>query len=92
MRKEKPEKREENPWVTVARYSEIGFVIPMAVLVGYFLGLIADHFLHTHWLYVVGLVLGAIAGFMSMIRTAMQASADEDEDEEKEKKRTDDRR
>ena len=56
----------------VARYSEIGFMIPAAVLVGYLLGLGADHFLHTHWIYLFGIVFGAVAGFVSMIRRALQ--------------------
>lgn len=65
----------------VARYSEIGFMIPAAVIVGYLLGLVGDHLLHTHWIYLVGIVLGAVAGFVSMIRRALRASADEDQDE-----------
>ena len=81
MRSEKPEKREENSLVTVARYSEIGFIIPAAVFVGYLLGLLADYLLHTHWIYLFGIVFGAIAGFVSMIRRALQASAEEDKDE-----------
>jgi F0F1-type ATP synthase assembly protein I len=78
---EKPGKREESPWVMVARYSEIGFMIPAAVFVGYFLGWVADHFLHTHWIYLLGIILGAVAGFVSMIRRALQATADEDKSE-----------
>jgi F0F1-type ATP synthase assembly protein I len=78
---EKPDKRQESPWVMVARYSEIGFMIPMAVLVGYGLGLLGDYLLHTHWLYLVGIIFGAVAGFVSMIRRALRASADEDQDE-----------
>jgi F0F1-type ATP synthase assembly protein I len=70
----------------VARYSEIGFMIPAAVLVGYFLGWVADHFLHTHWLYLVGIIFGAVAGFVSMIRRAMHASADVDQDGQDRKK------
>ena len=76
MRDEKPEKREESPWVAMARYSEIGFMIPAAVIVGYLLGLGADHLLHTHWLYMFGIVFGAVAGFVSMIRRALQLSAE----------------
>jgi F0F1-type ATP synthase assembly protein I len=83
MKDEKPQKREESPWVTVARYSEIGFMIPAAVIVGYLLGLAADHFLHTHWIYLFGIVFGAVAGFVSMIRRALQASAEEDADQAK---------
>ncbi len=83
MRDGKPEKREESPWVLVARYSEIGFMIPASVIVGYLLGLAVDYLLHTHWIYLVGIVLGAVAGFVSMIRRALRASADEDQDEKK---------
>jgi F0F1-type ATP synthase assembly protein I len=80
MRDEKPDKRQESPWVLVARYSEIGFMIPAAVIVGYLMGLAADYFLHTHWLYMLGIIFGAVAGFVSMIRRALQASADEDKE------------
>ena len=78
LKDEKPGKQQESPWVMVARYSEIGFMIPAAVLVGYFLGLAADHFLHTHWIYLVGIIFGSIAGFVSMIRRALQSSKDEE--------------
>jgi F0F1-type ATP synthase assembly protein I len=81
MRDEKPEKRQESPWVVVARYSEIGFMIPAALIVGYLLGLLADYFLKTHWIYLFGIVFGAVAGFVSMIRRALQASADADKEE-----------
>ena len=78
MKDEKPEKREESPWVMVARYSEIGFMIPAALIVGYLAGLAADYFLHTHWIYLFGIVFGAVAGFVSMIRRALHASADDE--------------
>jgi F0F1-type ATP synthase assembly protein I len=78
LKDEKPEKRQENPWVVVARYSEIGFIIPMTVIVGYFLGRVADYFLHTHWIYLAGIIFGAVAGFVSMIRRALEASKDEE--------------
>ena len=81
MRDEKPEKREESPWVAVARYSEIGFMIPAAVIVGYLLGLGADYLLHTHWIYMFGIVFGSVVGFVSMIRRALQLSAEEEKNE-----------
>ena len=91
MKDKKPEKREESAWVTVARYSEIGFMIPMSVIVGYFLGLVADHFLHTHWIYLAGIILGAVAGFVSMIRRALESSKEaETEDAESAKDEHDD--
>jgi F0F1-type ATP synthase assembly protein I len=34
-----------------------------------------DRWLHTNWLYIVGLILGIIAGFVELIRTAMKDSS-----------------
>jgi F0F1-type ATP synthase assembly protein I len=66
-----PEKK--TPLVSVARYSEMGFIIPAAVLLGFFLGKLADYWLRTKWLYLVGLLFGAVVGFGQMIRMAMAA-------------------
>lgn len=62
--------------VAVARYSQIGFIIPAAVIVGYFFGRLADYWLHTTWLYLVGLIVGAVIGFVEMIRMATSAFKD----------------
>jgi F0F1-type ATP synthase assembly protein I len=70
-----PEKKD--PLVALARYSEIGFIIPAAVMLGFFLGKLLDYWLHTKWLHVVGLVFGAIVGFTQMIRMAMSSSKDD---------------
>jgi F0F1-type ATP synthase assembly protein I len=61
------------PLVSLARYSEIGFIIPAAILVGFFLGKLADHWFHTRWLYLAGLLFGAGIGFWQMIRMAVGA-------------------
>ena len=63
----------KDPLVSLARYSEIGFIIPAAILLGFFLGKLADYYLHTRWLYLVGLLFGAVVGFWQMIRMAMGA-------------------
>jgi F0F1-type ATP synthase assembly protein I len=70
-----PPKSPENkdPLVSAARYSEMGFIIPAAVLLGFFLGKLADYWLHTKWLYLVGLLFGAVVGFWQMIRMALGA-------------------
>lgn len=65
--------RKKDPLVSAVRYSEIGFIIPAAILLGYFLGKLGDHWLHTRWLYLVGLVFGAVVGFWQMIRMALGA-------------------
>lgn len=52
----------------LARYSEIGFIIPAAVLLGYGLGRLADWRLGTTWLYLAGVIFGAVVGFVQMMR------------------------
>jgi F0F1-type ATP synthase assembly protein I len=66
----------KNPWVSVARYSEIGFIIPAAVLLGFGLGKLLDYWLHTKWLTVSGIIFGAVVGFVQMIRTATASFKD----------------
>ncbi|HUM03851.1 MAG TPA: AtpZ/AtpI family protein [Terriglobales bacterium] len=70
-----PEKKD--PLVALARYSEIGFIIPASVLLGFLLGKGLDYWLHTRWLYLVGLLFGAVVGFTQMIRMAMSSFKDE---------------
>ena len=60
-----PHPTKKDPLVSLARYSEVGFIIPAAVLLGFFLGKLADYYLHTKWLYLVG--------FWQMIRMAVGA-------------------
>jgi F0F1-type ATP synthase assembly protein I len=69
--KDNPPKKD--PVVKLARYSEIGFIIPASILLGFFLGKLADYWLHTRWLYLVGLLFGAVVGFWQMVRMAMGA-------------------
>jgi len=63
----------KDPLVSAARYSEIGFIIPASILLGFFLGKLADYWLHTHRLYLAGLLFGAVVGFGQMIRMALSA-------------------
>ena len=55
-----------------ARYSEIAFIIPAAVVVGLLLGKLGDYFFHTSWLTITGIVIGAIAGFFQLIRMVLR--------------------
>ena len=71
--------KKSNALVSAARYSEIGFIIPAAVFLGYALGRLLDHWLHTTWLYLAGVIFGAVVGFAQMIRMAMAASHDKPE-------------
>ncbi len=68
------EKRDkpENFWVQAARYSQIAFILPAASVVGWLIGVGLDRWLHTTWLYLVGIFLGIVAGFVELIRTAVR--------------------
>jgi F0F1-type ATP synthase assembly protein I len=68
----KPEGK--NMWVQLASYSQLAFIFPAATVAGWLIGLALDHWLHTTWLYLVGLIFGIIAGFVEFIRTVMKST------------------
>ena len=63
--------------VELARYSEIAFIFPAATVAGWLIGLALDHWLHTRWLYLVGLILGIVAGFVQLIRLVSSTQSDQ---------------
>jgi F0F1-type ATP synthase assembly protein I len=67
-----PPERKENFWVQAARYSQLAFVFPAALIVGWLVGAALDRWLHTTWLYLAGLLLGIAAGFIELIRAVMR--------------------
>jgi ATP synthase protein I len=67
-----PEKK--NPWVQMANYAQLAVVFPAATVIGWLVGSALDRWLHTTWLYIVGLILGIAAGFVQLIRTAAKNS------------------
>jgi F0F1-type ATP synthase assembly protein I len=58
-----------NFFVTLARYSQLAFVLPACTVVGWLIGLALDHWLHKNWIYLVGLIAGIAAGFVELVRT-----------------------
>jgi F0F1-type ATP synthase assembly protein I len=58
-----------NFWVLMARYSQLAFALPAATVAGWLIGAGLDRWLHTKWLYLVGLILGIAAGFVELVRT-----------------------
>jgi F0F1-type ATP synthase assembly protein I len=54
----------------MALYSQLAFIFPAATIGGWLLGLALDHWLHTTWLYLVGLIVGIVTGFVELIRIA----------------------
>jgi ATP synthase protein I len=69
---QKPEKK--NPWVQIANYAQLGIIFPAATVIGWLIGEALDRWLHTSWFYMVGLILGIVAGFVELIRTATKSS------------------
>jgi F0F1-type ATP synthase assembly protein I len=61
--------QKKNFWLQVSHYSQLAFIFPAAVVVGWLSGAALDRWLHTSWLYLAGLILGIAAGFVELIRT-----------------------
>jgi F0F1-type ATP synthase assembly protein I len=64
-------------FVQIARYSELAVIFPAATVVGWLLGAALDRWLHTTWLYLVGLIFGIVAGFVALIRAVTSSSDDQ---------------
>ena len=57
-----------------ARFSELAFIIPAGMIVGYLLGLLVDHWLHARWTIAAGVIVGVVAGFIGMVRRVLALS------------------
>lgn len=66
-----PDKR--SFWISMARYSQLAFVLPAATATGWIIGVLLDRWLHTTWLYLLGLLLGIAAGFVELVRAAIRS-------------------
>jgi F0F1-type ATP synthase assembly protein I len=73
LKDENSEKK--SAWIQLAKYSQLAFVFPAATVAGWLIGVALDHWLHTTWLYLAGLILGIIAGFVELIRAALSADS-----------------
>ena len=69
---DRPPEEKKSPWPQVARYSQLAFVFPAALVVGWLVGSALDRWLHTTWIYLVGILLGIAAGFIELIRTVLR--------------------
>ncbi len=54
--------------VKAAEYSGLAFLLPCATAVGYVLGLYADRFFGTHFLYLVFTLLGIASGIWKLLQ------------------------
>ena len=55
----------------------MALILPVSTAVGYLLGLWLDGKFGTTWLRLLMLVLGSVAGFVSLIRQIMKDTRDE---------------
>jgi F0F1-type ATP synthase assembly protein I len=76
QRPESPE-RKKSVLVQLANYSQLAFIFPAATVVGWLIGAALDRWLHTTWLYLAGLILGIIAGFVELIRMVTSSESKE---------------
>ena len=69
--------------IRAERLTQIAFILPVAVVIGWLGGLALDHWLHQHWIYLAGIILGCAAGFVEIFRlVATQEKALDKEDKE----------
>ena len=73
-------KDEQVDWRTSTSLASIGIELAASVLIGAFLGNRLDLYFHTKpWLMVVGLFIGAVAGFYSIYEQVAAVSRDEND-------------
>jgi F0F1-type ATP synthase assembly protein I len=56
----------------VGEYTSLAFMLPASALIGYGLGYLLDKEFETTWLYIVGLILGVVAGLVQLVRQLMR--------------------
>ncbi|HEY1340654.1 MAG TPA: AtpZ/AtpI family protein [Bryobacteraceae bacterium] len=72
--------RDNRPFsVMVGEYTSLAFLLPVATLVGYVIGYLLDKAFGTHWIYIPGLILGIVSGFVQLIRQLMRDTSDDNQ-------------
>ena len=69
-----PEPEKKSFFIQLARYSQLAVALPACTVVGWLVGAALDRWLHTNWIYLAGLILGIIAGFVELVRTVSSDS------------------
>lgn len=72
----KPDRGGIDTLVKAEKMMQIAFILPAAVLVGWLGGAALDRWLHTGWLYIAGILLGVVAGFIQIFRLIAVSGAD----------------
>lgn len=55
------------------KLTQIAVVLPCALLIGWGAGVLLDKWLHQHWIYIVGIIFGGVAGMVEAVRQALRA-------------------
>jgi ATP synthase protein I len=57
--------------VQIESLIQLALLLPAATVVGWLIGVGLDRWLHQHWIYIVGLIFGAVAGFVQIFRVVL---------------------
>jgi ATP synthase protein I len=57
--------------VRVESLIQLALMLPAATVIGWLIGVGLDRWLHQNWIYIVGLILGAVAGFVQIFRVVL---------------------
>jgi ATP synthase protein I len=72
--------RDPSPWKGLAELTSIGMTMVLCTVIGLAGGYFGDRWLGTSpWLTLVGLLLGIVAGFVNLFRSAKNAEQDLDD-------------
>ena len=52
--------------VRVESLIQLALLLPAAVVIGSAIGMALDRWLHQHWINILGLIAGAVAGFVQI--------------------------
>jgi len=69
--------RKQTAAARYAQFSGLAILLPASTFVGYAIGYYLDKSFGTTWLKIVFLILGTVAGFVTLIRQIMQDSNDD---------------
>jgi F0F1-type ATP synthase assembly protein I len=75
----KPDRGGMDTLLRAEKMTQIAFILPAAVLVGWLCGAGLDKWLHTGWLYIPGILLGVVAGFVQIFRLISAAGTSIDQ-------------
>ena len=75
MPRQDPEKSTASRY---AEYSALALILPASTFVGYAIGYYLDKWLGTTWLQILFLILGTVAGFVTLIRQILKDSNEDD--------------